>query len=86
MDKIIMELEELKRAVAAGTTTTKDVDKINRIIRMCEEKRVLVEAAMNPVPGQMDLLPVSESDTIARMSFMIEHATLNFYGEKPPHP
>lgn len=84
MDKIITELEELKKAVAAGSTTVKDVDKINHIIRMCEKKKELVEATMNPILGQIDLLPVSESDMVARMSFMIENATLNFYGEKPP--
>lgn len=84
MDKIIAELKELKKAVAAGTTTINDVDKINHIIRMCEKKKELVEAAMNPVPGQMELLPVSELDTNPRMSFIIESATFNFYGEKPP--
>lgn len=84
MDNIIERLETLKKKVAAGMTTAKDVDEINEIIRCCEKKKEIMNACLNPLPSQEDMLPVSESDTGFVSHIVIEQATINIYGEYPP--
>lgn len=84
MDKIIEKLEELKRTVAAGKATTKDVDKINEIIRECEKQKTILDACMNLIPSQEDMLPVPESSIVSAPHIVIEQATIHVYGEYPP--
>lgn len=84
MDKIIKELTALKSLIALSNAPMKWVDDINCIIGMCEQKKQMVNAMTEPMPGQSELLPAAGIGEIFNPSFVIEHATINVYGNIPP--
>lgn len=79
MDKIIAGLKDIKSAVAAGMTTVKHVDKLNELIRLCEEKQDWLNVAMGQqVPAQYDMIPEYGHHIV------IHNATINIGCDIPP--